>query len=152
MSARGEHTFRLETFLPRPREEVFAFFADAENLERITPPELRFRIVSPTAEPIVEGTRIDYRMRLFGVPFTWRTLISRYAPPHCFVDEQLSGPYAGWVHLHRFEDAVGGTRISDEVTYRLPLYPFGELALPLVRRQLSRIFAYRTRCLSQLLG
>ena len=98
------------------------------------------------------GTLIDYRLRLGGIPFLWRTLISRWEPDDCFVDEQVKGPYAMWVHSHRFSDADGGTLVSDEVRYRLPLYPAGEVAHPLVRIQLRRIFAYRSRRISELLG
>ena len=149
---RGDHLFTWETLIPRPRGEVFAFFADAENLERITPPELRFRIRTPLPITMAAGTLIDYQLGLFGVPFSWRTRISRWEPDTLLVDEQLSGPYAKWVHTHRFEDAEGGTRMLDEVVYRLPLYPAGELAHPLVRVQLRRIFGYRGRRIRALLG
>lgn len=149
---RGEHMLTAETTIPRPREEVFAFFAAAENLERITPPELRFTIATPLPIRMGEGALIEYRLRLFGVGFAWKTRISRWEPGHCFVDEQLSGPYRKWVHTHRFEDVPGGTRVLDEVRYRLPFFPLGETAYPLVRRQVRRIFDFRAQRLSELLA
>lgn len=149
---RGNHVFETESFIPKPREAVFEFFAAAENLERITPPELAFRILSPTPIDVVQGRLIDYRLRLFGVPFHWRTRITVWEPPHRFVDEQLRGPYRTWLHLHTFEDADGGTRMSDRVRYRLPLGPAGALALPIVRAQITRIFRYRASAIHELLA
>ena len=137
------HRFTAETTLPLPRATVFPFFSAAENLERITPAELRFRIVTPYPIEMREGARIVYSLRLFGVPFEWETLISRWDPPNEFVDEQTRGPYRTWIHQHRFSDAGDGTRITDEVTYSLPLFPLGELAAPLVALQVRRIFRYR---------
>lgn len=149
---RHDHILRRELVVPRPRDETFAFFAAAENLERITPPELRFRIVTPLPIAMHEGARIDYRLGLFGISFAWETLISTWEPGRRFVDEQLRGPYAKWVHTHSFADHPGGTLVHDEVRYRLPLWPAGELALPIVKLQLARIFNYRTRRLEELLG
>lgn len=148
----GEHVFRDETFVPRSRAETFAFFADATNLERITPAELRFVIRTPVPVAMAAGTRIEYQLRLFGIPFRWSTLISKWEPCEVFVDEQLRGPYAQWIHTHRFFDAPGGTRVTDEVRYRLPLFPLGEVGLPLVKAQVRRIFDFRRKRLRELLG
>jgi ligand-binding SRPBCC domain-containing protein len=146
------HALTRSLWLPRPREEIFAFFADAANLERITPPELRFRIVSPAPIRCEAGTRIDYRLALFGVPLHWRTLITVWRPGERFVDEQIAGPYRMWVHTHRFADEGDGTRMDDEVRYRLPLGLMGAGVWPLVAAQLRRIFDYRTRSVLTLLG
>ena len=147
-----EHVLETRQLLPLSREELFPFFADAGNLERITPDELRFRIITPQPIHMDAGTRIEYRLQLFGVPFRWKTLISRWEPPFAFVDEQTSGPYRKWHHLHTFEETDGGTLMTDRVTYRLPLEPFSELAHPLIRIQLRRIFGYRRAALARIFG
>lgn len=150
------HRLHTTTHLPLPRAEVFAFFADAENLERITPPELAFEIVTPRPIDIGEGALIDYRLGLFGVRFGWRTEIVSWEPPYRFVDQQVEGPYRLWHHTHTFTDAAGpdgrpGTRMDDEVRYQLPVSPLGEVAFPLVRLQLARIFGYRQRAIREIL-
>lgn len=145
------HLLRTAFTLPLPIDEVFAFFAEAGNLERITPPELNFRILIPPATRIMAGTLIDYRLSLFGVPFDWRTEITCWEPPHRFVDEQIHGPYRLWIHSHRFRAEAGGTAIEDEVHYRLPLWPLGEVAYPLVWLQLERIFRFREKAIREIL-
>jgi ligand-binding SRPBCC domain-containing protein len=145
------HLLDRTQLVPRPRAEVFAFFADAHNLERITPPTLRFRILTAAPIALGAGTLIDYRLSLFGVPFRWRTRIEAYEPQVRFVDVQLRGPYRRWHHTHTFEDAPGGTLMRDRVEYQLPLGPLGGLAHALlVRRQLRAIFDHRREAIARL--
>lgn len=140
-----QHRFETTMTLPLSPSQVFAFFCDADNLGRITPPELGFEIRTPRPIRMAAGTILDYRLRLFGIAFDWRTRIAAWDPPHAFVDEQLRGPYREWVHTHTFAPTPDGTAIADRVLYRLPLWPLGELATPLVGAQIRRIFAYRQR-------
>lgn len=141
--------------VPRPREEVFAFFADAANLERLTPPWLSFQLLTPEPIGLHAGALIDYRLRIHGVPTRWRSEITAWDPPRRFVDEQLHGPYRSWVHEHAFEPAESGaaTRVHDRVRYRVPGGPMAPLVHRLlVRRDVERIFAYRTERLVEIFG
>jgi ligand-binding SRPBCC domain-containing protein len=147
------HTLRREQWVSRPLDEVFAFFADAHNLETITPPWLGFRILSLSSGSMAQGTEIRYRLRLHGVPLHWLTEIRRWNPPHCFVDVQRSGPYRLWHHTHRFEAHNGRTRMTDVVRYILPFGPLGQLVNILkVRRDVSRIFDYRRQKIEDMFG
>lgn len=149
----AEYLFRSSLTLQRPRDEVFAFFADAGNLELITPPSLCFQIRSPQPINIAKGTIIEYDLSLYGVPFRWRSEITVWEPPFQFVDTQLEGPYKQWVHTHRFTEIdTTTTLIDDEVRYRLPLEPLGDLANFLIERQIAGIFAFRQKTIEALLG
>ena len=144
-----EHELRSEQWIDRPLDEVFSFFSDASNLERITPRELRFRILSPQPIDMRKGALIDYQLHLAGIPFRWRTEITDWDAPHSFEDTQLKGPYAQWIHRHSFEEKDGGTRIADHVRYGLPLSPVGDLAYPVIKWQLKRIFAHRHQVIAE---
>lgn len=145
-------TWELSTgvVVPIPQAEAFAFFADARNLESITPPWLRFRIVTPAPIKMREGALIDYRLKISGFPLKWRTEITAWEPPLRFVDTQVRGPYRQWVHEHTFSPVADGTRVEDRVTYRVP---GGWLTNTLyVKRALRRIFQYRRDRLLELLS
>ncbi len=142
-----------QQLIPRPIDEVFDFFADAANLEAITPPWLSFRIVSPQPVTMQVGTRILYRLSWHGVPLRWVTEIQRWNPPAEFVDVQMQGPYRLWHHTHQFESVDGGTRMKDIVRYALPFGFLGRLAHSwLVEYDLKAIFDYRARKVSDLQG
>jgi len=149
------YTLAREQIIPRKLSEVFAFFSDATNLERLTPPFLRFRVVTPAPIDIREGTLIDYRLSLFGIPFSWRTRIEVFEPEVRFIDFQLKGPYQLWRHLHEFESVDEGraTRMRDRVDYAVPLGPLGGIARALfVTRTVEQIFDYREHVIAKLLG
>ncbi len=146
------YTLSALTVLPLLRAEVFEFFSKAENLGRITPPTLGFDIHTPLPVVMGNGTLIDYTVKLHGIPIRWRSKITRWNPGVEFVDEQVKGPYAMWVHTHRFRDVPGGTEISDAVKYKLPFGVLGRIAhFCLVRRELEGIFAYRETATRRLL-
>ena len=145
-----EHLFEDELWLPRPPREVFPFFADARNLEFITPPWLKFEVLTPGRIVMRSGARIDYRLKVHGFPLRWRTEITEWEPPVRFVDTQLRGPYRLWHHTHTFEAKDGGTLCRDRVRYRVP---GGELVHRLiVRRDVERIFRYRQEKLAEQFG
>ncbi len=145
------HTLSREQFLGRPPEEVFPFFADARNLEAITPPMLGFRVVTEGEIEMRAGALIQYRLALRGLPLDWLTRIDEWEPGVRFVDSQLLGPYRLWHHTHSFESRAGGTLMRDTVRYALPLWPLGELAAPLVRRELAAIFDFRRDTVARVL-
>ena len=149
-----QHVFERVQFLRRPRSEVFAFFSDARNLERITPPSMHFAIETPLPIEMKEGAIIEYTISLFGVPIPWRTRIEAFEPDDRFVDLQLRGPYRRWHHTHTFSDTHdGGTRMKDRVEYEVPFGPLGEVArLLFVRRQLDLIFDHRRATIAELFG
>ena len=144
----NEFTLHTEVWLPRPRDEVFAFFADARNLDALTPPWVKFAMLTPGLIEMQAGTLIDYSIRVHGIPIRWRTEITEWQPPHHFVDRQLRGPYTLWHHTHTFEELNGGTLCLDHVRYR----PRGGALVHwlFVRRDVERIFTYRQYRLKQL--
>jgi ligand-binding SRPBCC domain-containing protein len=142
--------FSGQLWLPRPRTEVFAYFSDAGNLEEITPPWMHFHVLTPKPIPMHPGARIDYRLRVRGLPLRWQSEITVWQPEECFVDEQRRGPYRLWRHRHEFHERNGGTLCLDHVQYAVP---FDWLTHRwLVRPDIERIFAYRTEVLQRLFG
>ena len=145
-----EFIFEAETYLARARSEVFPFFAEARNLQTLTPPWLKFEVLTPSPIILRPGALIDYRITVHGIPILWRTEITEWDPPHRFVDVQLSGPYTLWHHTHTFEERDGGTVCADRVRYR----PRGGALIHwlFVRRDVQRIFQYRQQRLNELFG
>jgi len=148
----AEHILEREQIVRRPRAEVFDFFADAVNLERITPPELNFHIITPQPIEVRKGTLIDYELKLRGIPITWKTEITQWNPPHDFVDTALKSPYKQWIHLHTFEEGTdeNETIMRDVVRYRLPLEPLGDIAHFYVKKELAYIFDYRRKVIEEI--
>ncbi len=146
----GLSLLRCETTVPLPLERTFEFFSDARNLDMLTPPWVGFRILTPEPIDMRRGALIDYRIRIHGIPIRWRTEITEWDAPHRFVDVQLRGPYQWWHHEHRFEPCKEGTRIIDEVEFRAPLYWISHPLI--VKRDVRRIFDYRTQALKRILG
>lgn len=145
------HVLERRQRIARPIEEVFAFYGNARNLERITPPWLGFEVTTPAPIAMGVGTLIEYRLRLHRVPVRWRTRIEVWEPPRRFVDVQVRGPYSLWEHTHTFEeDGPGATMIGDRVRYSIPFGPLGNLAERLlVRRDLRQIFDYRREAVAR---
>jgi ligand-binding SRPBCC domain-containing protein len=153
----ADHVLERRTWLPRPRPEVFAFFADPSNLALVSVPSARLRWVAPPPSTLAAGAALDFRIRLCGLPVRWRVFVREFDPPYRFVDAQLWGPFARWEHRHLFlEGPPGepiGTWVEDRVTYRLPLGAVGGLAHALgAGRSIARVFDYRERRLQELLG
>jgi len=131
-------------------DEVFTFFQSPENLARITPQWLNFRILTPSPIEMKQGALIDYTIHWMGIPVRWTTTITDFEPPFRFVDQQLRGPYSLWHHTHTFVEQADGTEMSDEVQYVLPFGIFGDLAhTMIVQRQLDEIFSYRSRVIAE---
>lgn len=146
-----EHRLERTQIVPAPVSMVFAFFSNAANLERLTPANLSFEILTPLPIGMQVGARIEYRIRLSGVPMRWLSEITRFEPERCFVDTQLRGPYKRWVHLHEFRSLPEGqTEIRDQVDYELPFGPLGSVAHKLmVQRTLQGIFDFRRQAVAR---
>ncbi len=143
-------TLTSRVWLPRPLSEVFPFFADAHNLEVLTPPWLRFEVLTPEPIPMRAGTLIDYRLRLRGLPIRWQSEISAWQPPHRFVDEQRKGPYRIWIHEHRFSEHDGSTLVEDFVRYAV--YGGTLVNRVFVARDLHQIFEHRRAKMQEVFG
>jgi ligand-binding SRPBCC domain-containing protein len=147
------HVLERSQQVPLSVDDAFAFYGDADNLERITPPWLRFRILDPRPEALCAGARLEYSLVLHRYPIRWMTEIRIWEPPHHFVDYQVRGPYRIWEHTHDFEAVEGGTLIADRVRYAIPYGPLGALAhVTFVQRDLRRIFDYRRDAVAALVG
>ncbi len=147
------HVLEFKTKLYRPIEDVFEFFSNAENLNQVTPPDLHFSFLTPLPIKTHVGTLIDYRIKLMGIPFFWRTLISDWEPPYRFVDQQIRGPYVLWHHEHTFEDKGDYILMTDRVNYLSPGWIFEPLIDKLfIRQQLNSVWAYREKRFTELFG
>ena len=146
-----DHELLFEQWVPRPMDEVFAFFGDVQNLELLTPPYLKFKVLHSTCNPLQAGARIDYKLQLHGIPFRWQSLIGEWTPVTHFSDTQMRGPYKKWHHTHTFIEQDGGTLIRDHALYRLPFgVPGDAVAYYFVKKDLEKIFSYRIAKVRQL--
>ena len=146
------YNLRRQQTVKAPREQVFRFFESPENLERITPGDVGFEILTPRPITMQTGAVLDYTIRVLGLPVRWTTLIASYDPPNRFTDVALKSPYSFWHHTHTFEEAADGTLMTDDVKYALPFGWLGRLVHTLwVRRQLTKIFDFRAEVIMRLI-
>jgi ligand-binding SRPBCC domain-containing protein len=144
------HTFQSEIVINAPRREVFSFFSKAENLEKLTPNWLQFKILTNLPIEIKKGSLIDYRLKFYGIPIKWKTEITLWDPPSRFIDTQLKGPYRTWIHEHRFIDMNDCTKMIDSVTYQAPGGLFSSIIVKLfVKNSVNKIFDFRSRIIKQ---
>ncbi len=144
--SKGEVLYKQYQWVPKRRDEVFTFFSNERNLESITPPSLGFKVLKMTTDKIQEGTLIDYKLRIHGMPAHWQTKISKFTEGESFIDEQLKGPYKKWIHQHDFIDSKNGTLICDKITYKLPMGSIGNLVAGwFVQRDVTNIFNFRKK-------
>jgi ligand-binding SRPBCC domain-containing protein len=145
------HIYKSTTLIRRPLNEVFEFFSKAENLNEITPPMLRFKILSPLPIEMKKGTLIDYSIVMHGIPFKWKTKITDWNPGVSFTDEQLKGPYRVWRHQHVFAAEGEFTRMTDIVYYLSPGWIFEPLIEKFfIKKKVKEIFSFRELKLKQL--
>lgn len=156
----ADYILERRFWLPRPRPEIFEFFADPRNLAAVNRPSARLTWLAPPPARLAAGAVLDFTVRVAGVTLRWRVMVREFDPPHRFVDAQLWGPFARWEHRHRFvegqerDGATGplGTWVEDRVTYRLPLGPLGRLTHALAAgRQIAALFDYREARIRELL-
>jgi uncharacterized protein (TIGR01777 family) len=140
----NDEEFHSLQYIQKTPESIFSFFSQAENLEKMTPPWLKFRVVKKSNSNLGQDTLIDYKLNVHGFPLRWQSKIEDWIPNRCFVDSQIRGPYAKWHHIHLFEALNGGTLISDQVLYRVPGGVIGKLILgKKIKKDISQIFQYR---------
>jgi len=132
-------------------DKVFSFFKKPENLAKLTPRKLNFKILTPSPIKMKDGQLIDYTITLFGKKVHWRTLISDYCEPNMFIDQQLKGPYLLWHHKHEFNQVQNKVEMIDEVTYAIPFGFLGQIVHYIyIRRELEYIFKYRNKIINNL--
>ena len=144
------YIFESKLVIDKPIYEVFEFFCKAENLQKLTPPTLNFKILSELPIEMKKGSRINYRIKLYGVPVIWKTEITKWDPPFEFEDTQLKGPYKLWKHRHIFKDLGDKTEMTDIVEYNPKGFPFNTILDKLiVKKEIEKIFNYRTEKINQ---
>lgn len=147
-----DQMFFSDQYFPVSRTRVYSFFSKAENLEKITPSSLGFKILSQTTPAMEEGTKINYKLKIHGLPIRWRTHIEEWDPNHRFIDTQEKGPYSKWHHTHSFVDFENGTLMTDEVIYRVPMGWLGNtFGGWFVKKDVNNIFSHRTSILDDLM-
>ncbi len=149
-SNKGEVHFRKYQWVDRPVQEIFAFFSDEANLEKITPSDMQFIVTNKSTPKLQAGTLIDYKLKVHGIPLKWKTRINAFVENVSFIDEQLKGPYTKWVHEHSFTKVKNGTLICDEVVYKVPLGALGNLVAGwFIKKDVNKIFKYRNKVIRE---